>query len=206
MTSGESSQRNPSGEDPNNLEAILERVSEQARGESHLTVRDVLDSFGSRTFGPLYAALGVITISPIGAIPGAPVVLSLLVAFVTIQRFFGSDSPWLPKRITSRSVSADTWEHAHDKARPWAQRIDRYLRPRLTFLTTSIMDHALSVLVLLLGAALIPIGLVPFANIVPGAAIILVGLGLAARDGVFVLASLALTGASVWLITIALGS
>jgi len=199
-SAGANENESGNGPDAHDLRSILDRVDEQIQDASEITIEDVLEAFGSRTFGPLYTALGVVIISPIGAIPGAPIVLAILVSLIAFQRIFGADALWLPKRIRNRSVDAQTWHKAHARARPWARRVDRFLKPRITILTTDGMDRVLSVLPLLLGASLIPIGIVPFANMAPGGAILLVGLGLASRDGVLVLASLALTGASAWLI------
>ena len=45
-----------------------------------LRVEDLLEAYGTRSFGPLIAILGLIALSPIGAVPGIPALLGLLIS------------------------------------------------------------------------------------------------------------------------------
>ncbi|MEQ8769536.1 MAG: exopolysaccharide biosynthesis protein [Phycisphaerales bacterium] len=195
----------PHASDPENLEGVIDRVLDSTEGENNISVGDVLDAFSDRLFGPLLVVPALALISPIGAIPGAPIVFAVLLTLLAGQKLIGLDRPWLPRRLTQRSVRRGTLEDAMGKLRPWAKRIDTLIRPRLTVLATGPATYAAAALVVVLAIAIVPIGLIPFAVAAPGGAILLIGLALTARDGVLTLIALALAAASGWLVLSAVG-
>ena len=161
--------------------------------------------FGSRAFGPLLAIPGLVALTPLGAVPGAPAVISIFVLLVAGQHVVGLDHPWLPKKLTERSVSKDKWESTRKKVGPWARRVDRFIRPRWKWLTSSVMERAISLISIALAVSMFPLGFLPFAVAVPGAAMLLFGLGLSARDGLVVLLGLLATAGSGYLLFVAIG-
>jgi len=186
-------------EDAANLGSILDRTLNALDGKERGGIEDLLDAFGSRSFGPLLVAPAVLMISPIGAIPMAPVVLNAFIILICVQYIAGMSSPWLPRQLRERSVSRETLEAAIRHARPWAGRIDRLLKPRLGFLTRPPADRALAVVATLLSGSIFLIGLVPFAAIVPSSGIALIGISVVTRDGLVALLALATVGGTVWL-------
>lgn len=187
--------------DAENLTGLLDSLDEQIEGEDDFSVEDLLDAFGARSFGPLLAVPAIIALSPLGAIPGVPATLGVFVVLVSGQHLIGKGRPWVPSRLRDRGVSADTWSDAREKVAPWAARADRVIEPRMTWLTTGPMAQVIGVATLLLGAAMVPLELVPFAVYAPGAALLALGLALSARDGVlaiFGLIASALSGALVY--------
>ncbi len=184
---------------------MIDRVLDSTEGEDDISVGDVLDAFSDRLFGPLLVVPALALISPVGAIPGAPIVLAVMLVLLAGQKLVGLDRPWLPQKLTKRSVSRDTLESAMGKLRPWAKRIDALIRPRLTVLAEGPAVYVAAALVVVLAVAIVPIGLIPFAVAAPGGAILLIGLALTARDGLLAILALALTAASGWLVMTALG-
>ena len=82
---------------------------------------------------------------------------------------------------------------------PLLRRVERRLRPRASVLTARSGKLALALVMALMGALIaLPI---PFGNTLPGLSVILMGLGLAADDGLAVLGALILallaTGISI---------
>lgn len=185
---------------PKNLTDLLDDLHEQVDGDSKVSVGDILDAFGSRAFGPLLAVPGLIGLSPLGALPGAPAIIAIFVVLVAGQHMVGLDHPWLPKRLTKRSVSMEKWEKARDKMRPWARRVDRLLKPRLEWLTGRAMERVISVVTIGLAVSMFPLGFIPFAVAAPAGAILLFGLALSARDGLAVALALVVTGGTGYLI------
>jgi len=184
------------------LTDLIDQIDDEIEGEDELAVGDILDAFGTRSFGPLISAPALILLTPLGGVPILPTVVGSCIALVAAQHLAGKDRPWLPSKLVERSVSADKWEKTKEKARPWAKRIDWVLRPRLQMLTNEIMERVIAVVVITLAISMVPLELVPFAVMAPAAGVLMLGLALSARDGVAVILGLIATGVSgffVWM-------
>ena len=92
---------------PNTPEAVIDRIEERTLGREHVATRDVLDAFADRLFGPLLTVPGLIVVSPLGAIPGAPAFVAVLVVLVAGQLALGRDWPWMPRWISERWVERE---------------------------------------------------------------------------------------------------
>lgn len=189
-------QTGPGGEQPKKLADLIDDIDEQVEGEDSVAIADILDAFGTRAFGPLMALPGLVMVTPLGGVPGMPAIIALYVVVFAGQHLFGREHPWLPQRLTGRSVSKDEWDKARKLARPWAKRVDWFIRPRLAALTGPAMERVISVVIIVLALSMFPLGFIPFATAAPGAAILFFGLALSARDGLAVFLGLIATLAS----------
>ena len=68
------------------LEDVPGDALDAAEGQDEVSVGDLLDAFGSRSFGPVPVLFGLLALfPPIGAVPGAPIVPgAVLHAFLMI--------------------------------------------------------------------------------------------------------------------------
>ncbi len=178
-----------------NLQSLLHSLGENTQGET-VSVRDLLSAVGRRSYGPILLLLGFISISPLTIIPGANWLVALVILIIAVQILFGRAYPWVPRRALEftfkRKYLVDGIENAQKYARP----IDRWLKPRFIFLTEPPFMQLVALICI--GAALItfPLGLIMFGPVLPGLAVLLFGLGVAARDGlVIALSAAALAGA-----------
>lgn len=155
-----------------------------------VTIRELLSTVGRRSYGPLLLLIGLIAISPITAVPGLTWLTAALTLLIALQMLVGRRTPWLPKGALDAKVSRELVIKGVSAARPWAQRIDKLLKPRLTFLALQPFVNLIALAVI--GAALItiPLGLIPFAPFIPSLAIVIYGLGMTARDGLVLLIGL----------------
>lgn len=185
---------------PKKLADLIDDLDDQVQGDDSLAVKDMLDAFGSRAFGPLLAMPGLIGLSPLGAVPGAPAIIAIFVVLVAGQHLVGLDHPWLPSKLTRRSVSKDKWDRARDRVRPWMRRLDVLIQPRLQWLTGDMMQRVISVVVILLAISMFPLGFIPFAVAAPAGAILLFGLAISARDGLATLLALLATAGTAYLL------
>ncbi|MEQ9094961.1 MAG: exopolysaccharide biosynthesis protein [Phycisphaerales bacterium] len=185
---------------PKKLADLIDDLDDQVKGDDSLAVKDMLDAFGSRAFGPLLAMPGLIGLSPLGAVPGAPAIIAIFVVLVAGQHLLGLDHPWLPSKLTRRSVSKDKWDRARDRVRPWMRRLDVLIQPRLQWLTGDVMQRVISVVVILLAISMFPLGFIPFAVAAPAGAILLFGLAISARDGLATLLALLATAGTAYLL------
>jgi hypothetical protein len=97
--------------------------------------------------------------------------------------------PWLPDRLLDHALPTETVQHVLERAARAADRFEHLVRPRLLRLTSTARVNSINGIVLLVSVLLLmaPLPLVPFANTLPGIAIILLCLGMAERDGLLIL-------------------
>lgn len=174
------------------LEDVLDKAAEAADGD-RVEISDLLDLYGDRSFGPILLLLGLLAvIPPMGAIPGVPAIVGLVIILFSVQMLLGRKHIWLPGFIEDRSISKDKIRKAHEKTKGILSFIDHMVTERLEWATGGPARYVAAVLVTLLALALIPLELVPFAVAIPGVAISVIGLALMARDGVLMLTAYAL--------------
>lgn len=167
-----------------NLEQLLDRITEAARGRNRVSLGGVLEVVGRRSFGPLLLFAGLIAVSPvIGDTPGVPTAVGLFVLLVTGQLLFGREYVWLPRWLLKRSVAQDKLCTALGWLRKPARFIDRLVRPRLTALTHTIGTYVIAGMCAVIAGAMPVMEVVPFVANGAGAALTAFGLALVAHDG-----------------------
>jgi hypothetical protein len=186
--------------EPHNLEQMLDRFKQAERDEEtdQVSLGDILYEVGRRSFAPLLLVPGIITLLPVvGDIPGVPTLMALLVLLVAVQLLFRAHHFWIPKFLLNRSVSKEKLDKAVRWSRRPARFVDKFLKPRLTFLThgTGIVIVALACIAIAL--AMPPMEVVPFTANGAGLALTLFGLSLMSHDGLLAAAAFALTVATL---------
>lgn len=177
------------------LESLLDAIGEES-SKSHLTLKELLDVTGHRTYGPLLLLIGLIAVSPLTVVPGSTSVVAALTLVIAGQMAIGLKRPWLPGAALRLSFPSSNLRPFLDKLRPWAHRIDHVLRPRLSFLASPPFVYLIALCVVAAALITFPLSLIPFAPIIPGMAIVLFGLGITAKDGLLLtLGAGALAGA-----------
>ena len=188
-----------SGGRAKNFQNLLNSLYDQTDGE-HVSLGDLLHIVGVRSFGPVILLLGFVSITPLTIVPGANWLIATVVLLFSVQLLFLRESPWLPRLLVETKFPRKYLKTAVESGMGAARVADRVTRPRFAFLTRipfSIIPALGAVL-----AALItyPLGLVPFGPVAPGIALVLIGVGLTARDGLFLLLALFALAGSVWLL------
>ncbi len=173
----------------NALVDTLETIGEKAEGDN-ITVDEINQALKYRGFGTILIAPALLMVLPTGAIPGMPAICGALIFAITIQVAFGKKSPWIPKAIKERSFSREKYDDAFKKARPYLLKIDNFFHPRLKWLTHEYVQPVMALLCAALGLAIIAMGFVPFAAMIPSVAVLLLALGLSVKDGLFVMLGL----------------
>lgn len=185
------------------LSSLLDVLEERVRADGvggDITVRDVLEVTGRRAYGPLLLLMGLISISPLTVIPGATWALAVLTLVISLQLLFHSGSPWLPKPALNMRLSESQLEKFITSARPAARNVDKVIRPRLQFLADAPWVLFIALLCVLAALITFPLGLIPFAPLVPGLAVVVFGLGLTARDGLLLALGAGFMGLACWLL------
>lgn len=164
------------------LTGLLEQLDASETGD-RIQLQDIVDNFNARGFGPLLVLPALIAVLPTGAIPGVPTLCGLFIAMVAGQLVLGKPTPWLPRRLSRRGFSHHQFHRAVARLSPWTRRFDRLLKPRLQVLVNGLSRRLTAALAVVLALAMIPLELLPFAAAIPALAIVLMGLGIVAEDG-----------------------
>lgn len=179
---------------PVRLSQILPRLADG--DEARLSVADIIDRMNDRAHTALLVLFALPNTLP--SIPGTSAITGIPLVYLSLQLALGR-KPWLPAFIARRSFSRETLASVLDQAKPWLERSERLLHPRLGKLTGPGAEKVVGVLMVLLACAvLLPI---PFGNMLPSLAIIFFALGLMEEDGFWILG-----GAAMMLIGIAVFS
>ena len=183
----------------NNLESLLASLTERTSGED-VTVRDMLNAVGRRSYGPILLLLGFIAISPLTIIPGTSWLVALVILLIAGQILLGRTFPWVPKRILDMSFPRSALVNGVEQARKYARPVDKVLKPRLPFLSQPPFIGLAALVCIAAALVMFPLGLIPFGPVLPSLAVLLFGLGLTARDGIVLIgAGCGLAGA-VWVL------
>lgn len=184
------------------LDKIERRVDEQGPKSTtgKLTLGEIMDIIGRRAYGPLLLIVGILSVSPLSMIPGSTWMFAALTLLIAMQMAINRKHPWLPSGLLKTSFPQDKVSGALKKVRPWTSAVDKIVRPRFEFLARA--PWLILVALLAIAAALVtfPLSFIPLAPFLPGATVILIGLGVTARDGLVLgLAMGILAGGAVWL-------
>ena len=180
--------------EPTSVGDVLDELDELADKGDQVCVRDVLDDFGRRSFGPFMMIPALIEISPLGGIPGVPTALALFIALIAAQLVIGREHIWMPEFVQRRSVESGKLHKAVEKLRGLGQWLDEHSQDRLEKLTVGIWLRFAGAVVIALCCTVPPLELLPFASTLPMLAIIMIGLGLTVRDGALLLSALLFAG------------
>lgn len=183
--------------DPHSVGEILDSLQQLAKRERSVSIGDIVEAFGNRSYGPFLIVPALIELSPIGGIPGLPTALAAIIALFAVQMLIGRKQMWLPGLVKRRSIKADRLEKASGRLRGLARFMDRWFHGRLPALTKGPMIKLAAAIVLLLAATVPPLELLPFASSAPMLAIAAFGLALLVRDGVLMIVALLLSLASI---------
>lgn len=170
---------------------IVQRLRDAAAAlqEERVSMRTMAQVHGPDAHGTLLLLLAMPCLLPV---PGVGTVLGVGLAALAVAMWRGHGAPCLPRRVAELELP-----------RRWAQRVlvglasayalaGRCARTRWSHLALADRRSATALAVGLMAAIVVmPI---PFGNLLPAVALMLIGLGLVFRDGVAVLLGLLVSG------------
>jgi len=168
---------------PGDVEPLSTILLDELTEDETVTLGELRDRLARRGFGLLMIVLALPTLIPVLP-PGSAAVIGLLYVLLSLQMLFGKDEPWLPARLGRYRLSAKAITALRKRGIPFLQRIERFSRPRLLPIDDRIASRGVAVIVLLLGIVLVPP--FPFLNTLPALAVLIMGVGLLNRDGLFI--------------------
>lgn len=187
--------------DLTNIEQLLDRIRSSTEGKDRVSVGDILEAVGKRSFGPVVLVAGLITIAPlIGDIPGIPTLLGMVVLLTLGQLMFRRHHIWLPNWITARNIQRDKLTKGLDWLHKPARILDKLTRPRLVFLVEGPGLYVMAALCIAVALAMPAMEIIPFSANGGGAALMAFGLAIIASDGVVALIATIVTAVTGWVI------
>jgi hypothetical protein len=178
--------------EPSNLNGMLELMGTAAQDGEHVSVKDIVEALGSRSFGPMLLLAGLITLAPvIGDIPGMPTLMAAIVMLTTLQLLWGREHIWLPRWVLQRSVKSKKVHKAVDWLERPAGVVDGLLRPRLAMFVQGAGVYLIAVVSAAIALMTPGMELIPFSANLAGLAWTAFGLALIARDGLLAILAMA---------------
>jgi len=175
------------------LQSVFAQIESTLDGAESVDLVTVVEAFGNRAFGPIMVLCGLFMLTPLGILPGVPPAFGVIVIVFALQLLFRRRSPWMPEFLRKVKIPADKFSKIQTKVQPVLAKIDNFIRPRLHWASTGVMQVVISFIAIVLSLTIFPLGMLPFGVVAPAAIILLLGLGITARDGIFILMGLSLS-------------
>jgi hypothetical protein len=147
--------------------------------EQNIEIGYVLRQFRRRSFGGV-----LILLATLALIPGISFFAGFIIMILGAQMLAGFRTPIFPKFIRQRTVQIDNLRRLGDKSVTIVEKIERYVKPRWLYLTLP----PISILIgfLIIGLACVVMLPLPFSNLPPAIALLILSIGLLERDGLMI--------------------
>lgn len=188
----------PSPDEPSTLTDLIDRLERAGDGDPTITLEEVVEATGRRSFGPLLLLAGLVALSPLSGIPGMPSAMAVLVLLIAGQLICRRRYFWLPHWLLARSVSRRRFHKGLRWMRRPAGGVDRLLRPRLHLFVSNVGFMVILTLCVMVALTMPVMEPLPFAATTAGAALTGFGLALIAHDGLVALLAMIATIAGGW--------
>ncbi|SMX46725.1 exopolysaccharide biosynthesis protein [Actibacterium lipolyticum] len=184
------------GAEPSTINEVLDSLC-HARNGDRVTVRDIVEKMGERSFAPLLLVPAMILVSPVSSILGMPTFGALVIGLILVQAIMGRKHLWIPEFLARRSLPAKRVESAVNWLRKPATWVDRHVHRRLTYLTVRPLSYIALLTCLALTLTMPLLEVLPMLATVSATAITLFAIGLLTHDGMFIIAGYAFIGLGI---------
>lgn len=173
---------------------------------ARITLGEMIHAFGSRGYGLLIVLFAIPNLIPI-YIPGWSPIFGVPLAIICLQMALGLPEPRLPRLLTERSMATADLRRIVDGAVPRLERIERWLHPCPSILTTRLGERLIGAYGVWL--ALLVIVPLPGTNLPTSLSCAIMAIGFMERDSRVILAgavfgiaasafALAIIGGTIW--------
>ncbi len=161
---------------------LLQNLLQQQSGDK-IQLGELVQQLGSRAFGPTLLICALPEALPL-PVAGVSAIIGIPLLLFSAQLMLGFSAPRLPQWLAKREFKRKEFEKAVRHILRYLRRFERIIRPRWQFATTPLVERGLGALFLILAfVIMLPI---PFGNMLPAIAIVVISLGLIEADGVLV--------------------
>ncbi|GGX74183.1 hypothetical protein GCM10011309_25400 [Litorimonas cladophorae] len=180
-------------QDDTPLQSVMDLIEVAMDGKDSVDLKTVVEAFGNRAFGPVMVLCGLCMMTPLGALPGIPPAFGVIVMVFALQLLFRRRTPWMPEILRKVKIPSKKLSAVQTKVRPVLAKIDGIISPRFSWAVTGPAQVVVSLVAIILSLTFFPLGMVPFGVVAPAAIVLLLGLGITARDGLLILIGLSLS-------------
>jgi len=166
-----------------------------------MTVQQLIDSLGDRSFGWCLLLFALINMMPMP--PGGTMISGIPIVLITFQMARGLPQLWLPRWFTRREIGRRRFQKLVLRMAPVMRPIERMVRPRYPAVFFPRNERMVGML--LFAVAVTHILPIPFSGYFPATALLIGGVGLVERDGLVVVLSVVL-GLVAMAVTAAVGT
>lgn len=175
---------------------VLEKLLDDAAPD-RVTLLRLMSGLGKRSFGLLMLLMALVAL-----VPGASIIMGVLLGFFAVQMILARERPGLPRFIASHGIPTRQLARLIHRAVPLLRRMEKIIHPRwiTPFEATK---RTVGFVVLLLAATIL--SPIPFSHVLPALVILLLSFAYLEEDGVLLcislgaaFISLAITAATVW--------
>jgi len=166
------------------LKAI--ELIEKESDHKSLTMGELVDLLGEMGHGILILLLCLFFLQPI-PLPGLSTPIGMIIIISSTLQFLNR-KPWIPRRFRERVIPQKALHKIAGIARKIWSRLERWMHPRLLFLTRAPAFRFVNLLLLIVSALLLGLPLpIPFSNTVPAVVILSIVFAQLEDDGYLVL-------------------
>lgn len=174
--------------DIRSISEVLKELVQGLEGERVL-IGAVLESLHERGIGFVLFLLALPMALPVPVPPGINVALATPLILLTGQQMMGARTIWLPLSLKRKTVSRGRVNNTLQTLIPWVEKLEVLSKPRLGFITQNFFSRLIGLAGLIMALTVcIPL---PLTNTIPSLGIALMALGVIMRDGLAVLAGMA---------------
>jgi hypothetical protein len=186
-------------EPPQEPERVSEQLERWLRSEGDKTVGGLIELFEEKSFAILFVFLLAVPALPLPT-GGVTHVFEIVAVLVALQLIAGRQHIWLPKRWCKLELAGEKQQRFIGALMRMIRRLERFSRPRLSFL----FDHRLSNLVfglLVIGGCAGAFFAPPFTGLdtLPALGVVLLSLGVLLEDIVIVAIGIGVGAGGVFL-------
>lgn len=182
---------------PRTLLQTLEVMADEA-GPEGFTLRQIMDRLDERAFGAILFILAIPCAIPF--LYAVPQVVAVPMLAFAAQMAVGREEPWLPGKLGERKIAKAGLTSTARRGRKWFGWVERFARPRLTFLTGKGPERVIGVILCAFCLSImVPL---PLTNSTPAIGVALASFGLIQRDGLLVIIGLVIGIAWISLLVI----
>lgn len=164
-----------------NTTQIIEDVVNKTSSD-RISISDLLAAMHATGFGlaMMVFAFGVLIPMP----PPIPSIIAIPLLIFSLQMILGYPSPRLPQMISRLSIKRSLLASMIQKSSPYIRKVERVLRPRFIFMTSTSAERIIGFLTLIFSISIaLP---VPFSNFIPGLGVLIISFGMMGKDGLMV--------------------
>lgn len=158
--------------------ALLKRVLAELQGDS-VSVGTIMHELRRRSFGG-----ALILLAALSLLPGISFISGVVMILPALQMAAGLRAPLLPRFVRNRQVGVDRLRSLGNKAIPWIEQVERFVKPRWLILTLPPVTTVVGLLII--GLALVITIPLPFSNLPPAIAVLCLAFGMLERDGILI--------------------